>query len=175
LGMGGSQTAIVNDVTAGYWNPAGLMGIKNKYEVAAMHAEYFAGIAKYDYAAVANRLDTNSVIALSIIRFGVDDIPSTLQIFNNSTGGLNYGNINYFSISNYAFLLSYARKINKIPGLTVGATAKVVNNSVGPYANSWGFGLDGGLQYAVKKWRFGLMARDITTTFNAWTFNTDQL
>ena len=174
LAMGGAQTAIANDVTAGYWNPAGLTAIKQKYEIAAMHAEYFSGIAKYDYGAVAARIDTESVIALSVIRFGVDDIPNTLLLFNNSTGAINYNDISYFSVANYAFLLSYARKISKIPGLSIGASFKIINNVVGNFANSWGGGLDVGAQYEVKKWKFGVMARDVTTTFNAWTYNTSQ-
>jgi hypothetical protein len=30
LGMGRTQTAVVNDVTAGYWNPAGLLDITTR-------------------------------------------------------------------------------------------------------------------------------------------------
>ncbi|MBD0259821.1 MAG: hypothetical protein ICV83_29230, partial [Cytophagales bacterium] len=75
LGMGRTQTAVVNDVTAGYWNPAGLLDITTKYEAALMHAEYFAGIAKYDYAGFATPIDSVSHLAVSAIRFGVDDIP----------------------------------------------------------------------------------------------------
>ena len=53
LGMGYSHVAAVNDVTAGYWNPAGLLGVRGDLQVGAMHSEYFAGIAKYDYIAIA--------------------------------------------------------------------------------------------------------------------------
>jgi hypothetical protein len=49
LGMAGSQVATVGDATAGYWNPAGLMGITSELEAGLMHAEYFSGNAKYDY------------------------------------------------------------------------------------------------------------------------------
>ena len=83
LGMSNAQTALVGDVTAGYWNPAGLLRIENDLEVGLMHAEYFAGIASYDYGAFAKPLKDlasgrKHAIALSIIRFGVDDIPNTL-------------------------------------------------------------------------------------------------
>src|SRR4051794_16539502 len=61
FGMSNVQTAIANDVTAAYWNPAGLLNIKSKYEVALMHSEYFAGIAKYDYAGFATQVDSQSV------------------------------------------------------------------------------------------------------------------
>ncbi len=53
LSMSGAQVASVSDVTAGYWNPAGLALIDKKLEIGLMHSEYFAGIAKFDYAGVA--------------------------------------------------------------------------------------------------------------------------
>src|SRR3954466_12635700 len=52
LGMAGAQSATANDVTAAYWNPAGLMQVKPDCQVGLMHAEYFSGNAKYDYAAL---------------------------------------------------------------------------------------------------------------------------
>src|SRR5262249_19532574 len=39
------------------------------------------------------------------------------------------------------------------------------------FAKAWGFGLDGGLQIFTGKWKFGISARDVTTTFNSWSFN----
>ena len=45
-------SATTNDVNSIYWNPAGLVGISD-YQGALMHAEYFQGIAKYDYVAFA--------------------------------------------------------------------------------------------------------------------------
>ena len=89
LGMSNSYVTSVNDVTAGYWNPAGLLGIKNQHQVALMHSEYFAGIAKYDYGAFATRLDSNSVLGISLIRFGVDDIPNTTELIDAN------GNVDY--------------------------------------------------------------------------------
>ncbi len=171
LGMSNVQAASVNDVTSAYWNPAGLLNMKSKYEVALMHSEYFAGIAKYDYGAFATHLDSQSVIALSIIRFGVDDIPDTRFLYD-ANGALNYNNIKYFSAADYAFLLSYARKTKLIPGLQIGGSAKVIHRTVGQFANSWGFGIDAGAQYHRKQWKLGLMVRDISTTFNAWSHNT---
>src|SRR3954471_24172056 len=53
LAMGSAQVASVSDGTAGYWNPAGLAGGKDKPQLNVMHAEYFAGIGKYDYASIA--------------------------------------------------------------------------------------------------------------------------
>src|SRR6185436_5731124 len=39
------------------------------------------------------------------------------------------------------------------------------------FATSWGFGFDAGIQMTSKQWRIGVVARDVTTTFNAWSFN----
>ncbi|MBI4946948.1 MAG: PorV/PorQ family protein [Bacteroidetes bacterium] len=172
FGMSNACVSSVNDITSGYWNPAGLMGIKNDMQVGLMHAEYFAGIAKYDYGAIARRLDSSSAIALSVVRFAVDNIPNTTELIDAS-GNVNYDNIKPFSAADYAFVLSYARA-PKIKGLTLGANAKIIRRIVGKFAGAWGFGLDAGAQYDYKGWKFGAMARDITTTFNAWSFNLPQ-
>ena len=39
LAMGGAQVSSVQDGTSGYWNPAGLTGVKNNPQVNLMHAE----------------------------------------------------------------------------------------------------------------------------------------
>lgn len=174
LGMGNVQVAVANDVTSGFWNPAGLTGLTYPYEVGLMHAEYFAGIAKFDYGAFAMKLDSSSAVAFSIIRFGVDDIPDTRFLYD-ANGIINYDNIRYFSAADYAFLLSYARKPAAIKGLSLGANCKVIHRVVGEFANAWGFGIDAGAQYEYKKWKFAAMARDVTGTFNAWSHNTEMV
>jgi hypothetical protein len=52
--MGGAYSAISGDVTAGYWNPAGLTGIEGR-DVVWMHSVWFQGIrAEYAGLAVGN-------------------------------------------------------------------------------------------------------------------------
>ena len=169
LGMSNSYVTSVNDVTAGYWNPAGLSGIGNQHQIALMHSEYFAGIAKYDYGAYAIRLDSASVLGATMIRFGVDDIPNTTELID-ANGNVDYNRITTFSATDFAFIVSYAKTL-KIPGLRLGANAKIIRRKIGNFAGAWGFGLDAGAQYDYKKWKFAAMARDVTSTFNAWTFN----
>jgi hypothetical protein len=169
LGMSNSYIVSANDVTAGYWNPSGLLGLGSQHQVALMHSEYFAGIAKYDYGAYATRLDSTSALGFTMIRFGVDNIPNTTELIN-ANGNVDYNRITSFSATDFAFLVSYAKKI-KIPGLRIGTNAKIIRRKVGDFAGSWGFGIDAGIQYDYKKWKFAAMARDITTTFNAWSFN----
>ncbi|MCB9224712.1 MAG: hypothetical protein R2780_07200 [Crocinitomicaceae bacterium] len=172
LGKSNSVVAGVNDVTAGYWNPAGLTDIKDWLQIGAMHAEYFAGIAKYDYIGLAKPIDDKSVAGFTFIRFGVDDIPNTTQLIDAS-GNIDYDKITTFTAGDYGFLFSYARKM-PIEGLSVGGNFKVIYRHVGNFARSWGFGLDASANYQLgKHWRFGAIFRDITTTFNAWSFNLD--
>lgn len=168
LGMSNAQVATVNDVTSGYWNPSGLLGITTDFQLSLMHSEYFAGIAKYDYGAFAAKIDSNSAFGISLIRFGIDDIPNTIELVD-ANGIINYDRIKSFSVADYGFLFSYARK-SKIQGLNYGANVKIIYRKVGEFAKAWGFGLDAGAQYKFKDWQFAAMARDITSTFNAWSF-----
>ncbi len=52
---------------------------------------------------------------------------------------------------------------------------KIIYRKAGEFGKAWGFGFDLGTQYETGKWQFGLMARDVTSTFNAWSFNTELL
>ncbi|TPE42878.1 putative type IX sorting system protein PorV2 [Pontibacter mangrovi] len=174
LGMGNVQSALAEDATAGYWNPAGLLRLPNKYNVSLMHSELFAGIAKNDFGSFAMPLDSSSALAVSIIRVGVDDIADTRRL-QNEYGYIQYDSIRFFSVADYAMLLSYARKSNLIEGLQLGASAKIIYRNVGDFADAYGFGIDAGAQLQRGNWQFGLMAKDITTTFTAWTHNVDEL
>lgn len=173
LGMGSAQVATVGDATAGYWNPAGLSGVVQVPQAAAMHAEYFGQIGKYDYATLAlPTTDNRRTIGITALRFAVDDIPNTLFLVEPD-GSINYNNITAFSSADYAFLLSMAQKIQEDEegnSISFGGNAKVIHRSVGRFAKAWGFGLDLGVQVVRNRWRFGIVGRDITTTFNTWNF-----
>jgi len=173
LGMSGAQSACVDDATSAYWNPAGLSLVKGSVQAMGMHSEYFAGIAKFEYIGLVAKVDATRALAFSFTRFAVDDIPDTTELIDAS-GQINYDRLKSFSAADYAFMISYAVK-SKIEGLRYGGSAKVINRKAGDFAHAWGFGIDLGVQYEKEKWRFGLMGKDITTTFNAWTFNTEKL
>ncbi len=172
LGLGNSVIAQTNDVTSGYWNPANLYQVQNK-QVALMHAAYFANIAQYDYMAYANGINDKTSFAVSLIRFGVDNIMNTTKLIDNQ-GNINYDRITYFSTADYALNLSLGRK-NLWKGLDLGATAKIIYRHIGKFASGFGFGIDIGAAYHSNKWNFGLMARDITTTFNYWSIDKTEL
>jgi hypothetical protein len=169
LGMANTQTGITNDVTAAYWNPAGLATQSSDIQIGLMHNEYFAGIAKYDYAGFSMKLDTAATIGISVIRMGIDDIPNTINLYDNQ-GNINYNRITKFSAADYAIMFTYARK-SKVKGLSYGANVKLIYRQIGSFAQAYGFGLDVGVQYRTGQWYLGAMGRDITSTFNAWTFD----
>ncbi|MDA7803701.1 hypothetical protein N8987_03925 [Crocinitomix sp.] len=172
LGLSNSVVAGVDDVSAGYWNPAGLTEVTDFLQIGAMHSEYFAGIAKYDFIGIAKPIDDKSTAGFTFIRLGVDDIANTTQLIDKD-GNVNYDNITTFSVGDYAFLFSYARKL-PVEGLSFGGNFKVIYRHAGSFARAWGFGIDGGLKYNLgEKWKFGLLARDVTTTFNAWRYSLD--
>ena len=171
LGMSNAVVASSGDVNSGYWNPAGLLKIEDR-EVALMHASYFANIAQYDYAAFATKIDDQSAWGISLIRFGVDDILNTTQLIDNQ-GNIDYNRISLFSTADYGLTFSYARKM-KLEGFQYGVNAKVIRRVIGKFASSWGFGFDAGLQFDRNDWHFGLMLRDITTTYNVWAINEEE-
>ena len=172
LGMSNAVTAFTGDVNSGYWNPAGLLKIEDS-EVSLMHASYFANIAKYDYAAYAKKIDDQSAWGISLIRFGVDDILNTTQLID-SQGNIDYNRISLFSTADYGLTFSYARRPRLIEGLQYGVNAKVIRRVIGKFASSWGFGFDFGLQYESNDWHYGIMLRDITTTYNVWAIDEDK-
>jgi hypothetical protein len=134
-----------------------------------MHANYFANIAQYDYIAYASPIDDRSAWGISMIRFGVDDILNTTELID-SEGNIDYNRISLFSTADYGFTFSYARKL-LVPGFQYGVNAKIIRRVIGKFANSWGFGFDVGLQLERNDWQFGLMVRDITTTYNVWSID----
>src|SRR5664279_486609 len=173
LGMGAAQSASVSDGTAGYWNPAGLTSVQDNPSINLMHASYFDNIGKYDYGNVAIPINDNKrTLGFSILRFAVDDIPNTLFLVEPD-GSINYGNITTFSSADYAFLFSFAQKIKDDDNLKMsfGANAKIIYRKVGHFATAWGFGFDAGFKMQKNMWTLGIVAKDITTTFNAWSFS----
>ena len=172
FGRANAVVASSSDVNSVYWNPAGLLKLEDK-QVSLQHAEYFGNIANYDYAAFATPLDNRSAVGFSIIRFAVDDILNTTQLIDDQ-GNIDFNRISLFSTADWAFTASYARAL-PLDGLNVGVNAKVVRRIIGDFASSWGFGLDASVQFeSSNNWQFGIIARDITTTINAWSIDEEQ-
>ncbi len=175
LSMSGAQTASSADVFSTYYNPAGLQAIITDYQVGLMHAEYFSGNAKYDFGAVAVPLKGGKrTLGLSVLRFAVDDIPNTID-YVQPDGSFDESKLKELTAGDYAFNFSYAQglKLFKDPAFKtrLGANAKVLYRHLGDMASAWGVGVDVGLQTDYKQWRFGVTAKDVTTTYTSWSFN----
>lgn len=171
LGMGGAYVAHANDVTAGYWNVAGLdaLGVP---EGAYMHAERFDGAVAFDYAAVAFPISSRSTVGVSFVRSAVDDIANTLDAFDPATGlprpdAASY--VEYFSAADNALFLSYARGVTD--NLSVGASAKVVRRGIGEFASAWGYSMDVGAQFQMGRVRLGANLQDVTGMVQAWSID----
>jgi len=176
LAMGGAYVAVTNDVTAGYWNPAGLSMI-NYPQIGAMYAEQFAKFVNYNYAGFALPSSNNTTLALSMTRLGVDDIPVTaLRNSELELGAIYYENgtkvintpyiVKTINDAEWAFYLSYARLATE--KFSYGANIKVVTKHVGDNS-AWGLGFDVGMLYSpLTHLNIGLNFQDITTTLLAW-------
>ncbi len=172
LGMSNTVVSSTADVNSGYWNPAGLVHLEDN-QIALMHSSYFANIANYNYLAFAMPIDDLSTLGVSLIRFGVDDILDTTQLIDDQ-GTINYDRISTFSTADYGLTFSYARKL-PLDGLNYGVNAKIIRRIIGDFASAWGFGLDLGIQFETNTdWKFGIMVRDITTTYNSWAINEEK-
>jgi hypothetical protein len=175
LAMASAQVATVSDATAGYWNPAALANIRDP-QLSLMHAEYYAGIGKYDFAALALPLkDGKRTLGLTLLRFAVDDIPNTIFLVQPD-GSVDFSNITTFSSQDMAFIVSLAQQ-SKMWGdkkVNFGVNAKIIYRTAGDFATAWGFGFDAATQIEGKNWKLGIVGKDITTTFNAWSFSLDE-
>lgn len=180
LGLGGAFVALANDVTAGYWNPAGLSQI-NYPQFALMHDEQFGNLVNYDYGAVAIPFGSNASLGFSVIRLGVDDIANTqgALIDLNGNGVLDEGErldeskITYFNAADWAFYFTYSKKHSD--EFSYGANVKIIRRELAS-ASATGIGIDIGLWYTpFENVQLGANLQDITTTFLAWTTGRNEL
>ena len=82
LGLGGAYVAVADDITATYWNPAGLAqlakdGLTNKElrtQIAVQHATRRPGLGYFNYLAVGRKLRSPATLDFSWIHAGIDEI-----------------------------------------------------------------------------------------------------
>lgn len=173
LGMGGAFVSLVNDVTAGYWNPGALSRITYP-QLALMHDERFGNLVNYDYGSVAIPFGPKVSLGISVIRLGVDNVGDTRQalIDLNNNGildpgeRLDYNKITFFNAADWAFYFTYSKRHNE--KLSYGVNLKIINRSIAE-GSAWGIGFDVGAIYDVTpKFRIGANLQDVTTTLLAW-------
>jgi len=165
LGMGSAFVAVADDVTAGYWNPAGVADVKRR-SVQLMHSETFGDVVNYDTGAYVQPLGGGAAVAVTMVRLAVDNIPFT--DFEQDEDRIIYdpSRITWESDSESALLVSYARRTSD--RLRLGGNLKMIRKSVGSYS-CYGLGFDVGAKFdAWSGTTFGINVQDATTTFLSW-------
>ncbi len=181
LGMGGAFAAVANDVTSGYYNPAGLANL-NYPQIALMHAEQFGNLVNYDYGAVAIPYDKDMSFGLSVMRLGVDGIPDTRNALYDANGDgiidikddkFDYSRITEFSNQDWAFYLTFAKR--QTDNFYWGVNAKIIRRDLAEYGAT-GIGFDVGAFYMPFENLFlGANLQDATTTLIAWSTGRNEL
>jgi hypothetical protein len=180
LAMGGAHVAIANDVTAAYWNPAGLMRMSYP-EIGLMHEQRFGGLLSYNYGGVAWPFGDRSTVALTVTRLGVDDIPDTRNALIDLNGNgqldpnerLDPSRITMFSTADWVAYASFA--FRGADALSLGVNLKFIHRAH-HIESATGVGFDVGAQYAVNDQFFlGAAVQDVTTTLMAWSTGRNEL
>ncbi len=169
LGMGGAFVAIANDLTAGYWNPAGLVQIRGR-GVAGMHAETFGQLLNHDYLSYSRPIagPSATAIGVSLIRLGGGGIKLTAVPHPNlppdTTENRPYV-VKETGHADYTLFFTYAAERGQ--DLSWGANAKLIYRKLADNS-AFGLGTDLGVLFTQGHLRFGLNLQDATTTFLAW-------
>ncbi len=163
LAMGGAYGSAALDVSAGFWNPAGLTGVGIR-QFAFMHSETFGSLLNHDYLAFAMPIDSVSkkTVAFTLTRLGGGGVKITEWDLETNRPRI----IREESHADYQFLLSYAFRYNE--QFDFGASAKFIYRDI-PTSSAYGQGADIGARYYPGNWlTFSLMVRDLTTTLLAY-------
>lgn len=182
LGMGGAFTAVANDITAGYYNPAGLANL-NYPQISLMHAEHFGDLVNYDYGAVAIPFGIDMSFGISAVRLGVDGIHDTRNALYDANGDgivditrgdrLDYDKISEFSNQDWVFYLTFAKRHSE--NFYWGANVKVIRRDIAEFGAT-GIGFDVGALYTpIENLYLGANIQDVTTTLVAWSTGRNEL
>jgi hypothetical protein len=182
LGLGSAYVALSSDVTAGYWNPAGLSLLKYP-QFALMHDEQFGSLVNHDYGAAAFPVGRTSSLGISLIRVGVDDIPDTrdaaVDINGNPTtdptqfSRIDPARVRYFNAADWALFFTYARTASE--EFSYGANVKLIRRDLGDNSAT-GLGFDLGAWYVpLPGLTLGATLQDVTTTLLAWDTGRNEL
>jgi hypothetical protein len=197
LAMGGTGTAISEDATAGYWNPAALNALRYPM-IAAMHESRFDGTVGYDYGALAFPLDTRSSAAISVLHIGVSDILDTRNalVDANNNGQLDpseyldydkvssFGNYDWVAILSFGttagppslHLLSPDAGTTQSYPLWWGVNAKLIYRRLDPQTTGTGIGFDLAARYKPSDaLTLAAVIQDATTTLITYSTGTKEL
>ena len=184
MAMGGAQAALATDVTAGYWNPAGLAAIDYP-QFSLMHEEHFGSLVNYNYASAAIPYGKDMSFGISVIRLGIDGIPDTREALvdvrtgeviydiNNPNAKIDPDKVKEFSNADWAFYGTVSKRFSD--ELYLGANVKVISRSLAEYS-ALGIGFDVAAFYMpMQNLYLGANIMDVTTTLVAWSGGRNEL
>lgn len=134
-GMGGAFTAIANDITAMYWNVAGIADIKSM-SANISYTQWFAGFS-HNFAAGVVPLGDNYRAGISFTSFSSGNIPITTVESEKGTGG-------FYTVGDFAIAGSFGGYVTK--QFAFGATLRYNSNSFASMASD-GISFDVGTLY----------------------------
>jgi len=137
LAMGEAFVTQANDVTALYWNPAGL-GIMSENQFIFNHYDYIAELS-FDFVGVAMKLPMIGTVGLQFTYLGAPDIERTSILEQEGTGEM-------VSAAFYSAGFSYGRALTD--RFSIGGTAKYIRESLW-HCHSSGMSLDVGVLYTT--------------------------
>lgn len=181
MAMGGAGVAISNDVTAGYFNPAGLTsltypGVSGQYETR------FDGTVRYNYGGFGAPMGSDASIGLSVFNITIPGIKDTRNawIDLNQNGQfdaddrLDTSKVKTFSNYDWGIYFSYAKMADS--QFSYGASAKLLLRKLEEKNSAVGFGFDIGARYMLTpRVVLAATAQDITTTLLSYTTGTKEL
>ena len=104
--MGGAFTAVGNDASSLYWNPAGVASLE-KYEAMFTYTSLFKDLnINLNYFALVIPVEGWGNFGVSVTALDYGDMDVTTEYYPEGTG-------EKFSAASYAFGLSYARTITE--------------------------------------------------------------
>ncbi len=118
MGMGETFAAVANDVTALYWNPAGITNLQS-ISVGVSHSQWFAEIF-HNYAGMVIPLGDSDALGISAISLTTGEQEVTTVEQPDGTGV-------FYNVNDIAFGLSYARSLTD--RFSVGLTVKYIQQS----------------------------------------------
>ncbi len=138
IGMGGTYTAVSNDIYSIYYNPAGVVNTGGFGQVAFNHANWLAGI-NYDFAALSLNLQDFGTLFFSLSSLGVPE--DKVRTFDYPEGD---GRV--WDASSLAIGAGFAKKLTD--KFAIGFQAKYVREAIWNESAS-GFAVDVGTYYVT--------------------------
>lgn len=170
VGMGEAFTAVADDPTAMYWNPAGLM-LARGTEFNLTHGEWMQGVDS-EYFAFSQNMDRDGAFGGSINYLGTGSFAGSLETATGDYGGVG----DQISASEYEGSFAYSQRLGNwfsnsggvLQRLMLGVKVDVVGQNL-VNQGSMGAALDAGCLFEVIKKTFyvGAAFSNIGTTFPA--------